>query len=373
MKKLNLKSICLSFSFVVYFVLFRFFSLVKSLNSTTKSTSPFGTNKSNGNNDDDDKIDDDSETYIHDFTDCCKTLNVTSKCLGFCAVHNIMDGTTGIEPDLCENDFPLIVRCMADGRNHLPCCEEKNIPDLCQDMCVGNYTPFTNYVRSRVSCVAYTVPALKCILDGVQNIPSAPQDIVVEAQDESSLRVSWSPPDKLAEKVTSYSINVTMLHTFDEDIVANITSEISVTVSNDMDSAVIKKLKPFTMYSVSMTANNAYGSSLPSVRIRALTLDTGVKAQSSVAVVPKLPDIRSCCMKNGMTHNTCIDKMCEPRRTDSMQITDLMVCAPWANVTFSCMANKIDHTQCCKDRLIPQSCLPFCSGNVTTITFSLFR
>lgn len=83
-------------------------------------------------------------------------------------VFSIIDGTSGVEPDVCETDFPRIVKCMADGRNHLPCCERKKIPDVCQDMCQGDYTPFTDYVRSRVSCVAHTLPALKCILEGVQ-------------------------------------------------------------------------------------------------------------------------------------------------------------------------------------------------------------
>lgn len=71
-------------------------------------------------------------SVTHDYTDCCQSLNVSTKCLGFCTVHNILDGTTGIEPELCETDFPNIVKCMADGRNHLPCCKRKSIPDLCQ-------------------------------------------------------------------------------------------------------------------------------------------------------------------------------------------------------------------------------------------------
>lgn len=105
-------------------------------------------------------------------------------------------------------------------------------------MCEGEYTPFTNYVRSRVSCIAYTLPALKCILDGVQKIPSPPEAISVEPLNENSLQVSWSPPLRLADKVKTYSINVTMLHSFDEDIVANITSDVSVTVPADSDSTV---------------------------------------------------------------------------------------------------------------------------------------
>lgn len=104
---------------------------MKALNATTKTASTTNATADS----------DDSKTYVHDFTDCCQSLNVSSKCLGFCAVHNIMDGTTGIEPDLCETDFPSIVKCMADGRNHLPCCERKKIPDLCQV-----------FVASRIFC-----------------------------------------------------------------------------------------------------------------------------------------------------------------------------------------------------------------------------
>lgn len=108
--------------------------LVKAINSTSKSaTTPktMGlTPTSTLSPDVDDKLE--ADEYVHDFTGCCRSLNVTDKCLGFCTIHNIIDGTAGVEPDVCEADFPRIVKCMADGRNHLPCCERKKIPDVCQ-------------------------------------------------------------------------------------------------------------------------------------------------------------------------------------------------------------------------------------------------
>lgn len=83
--------------------------------------------------DDDDDDDEEGANIVrHDYTECCMMLNVSTSCLGFCTIHNIMDGTTGIEPEMCEKDFPRIVECMADGRNHLPCCGKEKIPDLCQ-------------------------------------------------------------------------------------------------------------------------------------------------------------------------------------------------------------------------------------------------
>ncbi|XP_049544577.1 Ig-like and fibronectin type-III domain-containing protein 1 [Anopheles darlingi] len=320
----------------------------------------------------------------HDFTDCCVANNVSSGCMGFCVLHNILDGSAGVEPEMCEKDFPGIVRCMADGRNHVPCCVEKGIPDLCQDMCRGEYTPFTDLLKSRVSCVQHTLPGLQCILDNIQRLPSEPQSVAVEPLTERSLQVSWSVPEKLAASVSTYRVEAVMLHSFDQDYLANdteanrptepmLTSKV-LQVPASQKSAVLSDLSPFTMYTVTVTAINDHGSSLPSTRIRALTLEGGAATkQTSVAVVPVLPDVRGCCMKKGITHRTCLDKMCDPVKADFTEVPDLMVCAPWANITFACLANNIDHTPCCKSRGIPEGCLSFCSGTVKAINFNYFK
>lgn len=164
---------------------------------------------------------------------------------------------------------------------------------LChQDMCRGEYTPYTDYAKSRVSCVQHTLPTLQCILQGIQLLPSEPLNVNVEPLNEKSFQVSWTRPEHLADTVKSYSINVTTLHVFDDDSVANITSEISVSVSRDLDSAVVNDLRPFTMYSITVVANNEHGSSLPSYRLRALTRQNGGDGtRTSVAVVPVLPGV----------------------------------------------------------------------------------
>lgn len=266
-------------------------------------------------------------TITHDFVECCESFNVSAKCLGFCTIHNILDGTTGIEPEACENDFPNIIKCMADGRNHMPCCEKKKIPDLCQDMCRGDYTPFTDLLRSRISCAAHTIPGLECILEGIQNIPSSPKAVFVEPINEKSLQISWLPPENLAESVKNYKINLTVLQSFDEDFLANSTATtISVTVPAEMNTTTINNLQPFTMYSVFVTAENEFGSSLPSSRKRALTLKNDmVNGGNSIAVIPKLPDVRGCCMAHGITHRLCLDKMCDPVNADFTEVPDLMV------------------------------------------------
>lgn len=180
---------------------------------------------------------------------------------------------------------------MADGRNHVPCCENRGVPDLCQDMCRGEYTPFTDFLKSRVSCVRHTLPGLQCILEGVQKLPSMPEDVYAEPLTEKSLEIGWQAPSKFGDTVQSYTVNVTALVHFDEDNLPNITLPIaiSVTVPGDQRSTIINDLKPYTMYSITVTAHNEHGSSLPSFRIRALTLDSGISRQTSVAVIPVLP------------------------------------------------------------------------------------
>uniref|UniRef100_W8ADW8 Ig-like and fibronectin type-III domain-containing protein C25G4.10 n=2 Tax=Ceratitis capitata TaxID=7213 RepID=W8ADW8_CERCA len=326
----------------------------------------------------------------HDFTECCERANVSAECMGFCNVHNIIDGTTGIEPEACERDFPNIVRCMADGRDHVPCCVDKQIPDLCQDMCRGEYTPFTDLLKTRVSCVHHTLSGLQCILQGVQNIPSTPTSVTVDHVSETRVTVHWYEPEKLAHKVDYYSVNFTALHSFDEDEVSNsyawkkrpLEQTIIRTVPVNQTTLTLQDLTPLTMYAIVVTAHNGYGSSLPSERLRVFTHtsevfaprnEDGEGSASVESTMPELPNIRSCCEAKGMTHRKCLDKMCDPQKTDLATLPDFMVCAPWSNISFTCLANNIDHTPCCRARGIPAACFPLCSGKISTLDFSLFK
>lgn len=79
----------------------------------------------------------------------------------------LIQGSTGQDPENCESDFPAIVRCMADGRNHVPCCIQERVPDICQDVCRGEYTAITDNIKTHFSCSAYTEQTLACIVEGI--------------------------------------------------------------------------------------------------------------------------------------------------------------------------------------------------------------
>ncbi|XP_046969114.1 Ig-like and fibronectin type-III domain-containing protein 2 isoform X1 [Vanessa cardui] len=321
----------------------------------------------------------------HNYTDCCVSANVTKSCLGYCSIQSILDGP-GQDPEACQADFPAIVKCMADGRNHVPCCIQEHIPDICQDVCRGEYSPVTDNIKTHYSCAASMEKTLACIVEGIELLPSPPEDVEVEPLNEKQLNVSWSPPTENAESVTEYIVNVTTLRSFDAHLIDPSESSLK-NVSNKMIQSftykvpsnktflVLNDLLPFTMYEVTVTSYNIHGSSLPSYGIRSLTLTPGKMRTTEVASAPKLPDVRSCCINAGVNHYGCVDKLCDPTKTFEigLQVTDLMICAPWAGTTFGCLANGLDHTPCCRSRGLPESCLPLCSGNITTLDFNHFK
>jgi hypothetical protein len=109
------------------------------------------------------------DSLQHNFTQCCSDKKVANSCLGFCDVTNILGGSAG-NPTECESDFPAIASCMADGRDHVPCCQAAGIPEVCQDLCRGEYTVQTDLLKTHFSCADHTAATLSCIAVGIGEI-----------------------------------------------------------------------------------------------------------------------------------------------------------------------------------------------------------
>jgi hypothetical protein len=60
-----------------------------------------------------------------------------------------------------------ILLVILDGRDHVPCCIQEGVPDICQDLCRGEYTIVTDNVKTHFSCPSYIERTLACIADGV--------------------------------------------------------------------------------------------------------------------------------------------------------------------------------------------------------------
>ena len=93
----------------------------------------------------------------HNYTDCCTKENVPSQCLPFCHFKGLV--SEGPSPGIiqsCIHSLPSITKCLADGRNHAPCCDRQAIPHVCRPVCIGNFTLTT--VLDHFTCMHYTAP-----------------------------------------------------------------------------------------------------------------------------------------------------------------------------------------------------------------------
>jgi hypothetical protein len=216
----------------------------------------------------------------HNYTQCCVDNSVPDECIGFCSIKNILEGTTGIHPTKCDPFFANIVSCMADGKNHVPCCERNNVPDVCQDMCVGEYTEQTDDVRTHLSCGAFTAPTLACISEGVDTLPSRPARLDAENITDTSILLRWSLDENSITPIEYFNINLTLISNLKhpdeskdalklktEGLNDNFSTK-KYKVKGNLRQFKIRGLTSFGLYNITMESTNNLGKSLPSYTLR---------------------------------------------------------------------------------------------------------
>ncbi|XP_059475873.1 Ig-like and fibronectin type-III domain-containing protein 1 isoform X2 [Neocloeon triangulifer] len=328
-----------------------------------------------------------SRVARHNFTECCVQADVSKRCLGFCNLQNIVEGNTGEDVHNCEVDFPHIINCMADGRDHTACCAREGVIDLCIDVCRGIYTPTSDKIKTHYSCDEYTERALACVAEGVEILPSTPRRVRVEALSEHTLQVSWRFPEHNADSVTQYEISVQHVTSFDPPKTTTESDAVDVSaltpvptqgpfnlqlkVPATYNSSLISSLNPFSMYEIAVIAVNRHGKSLPSPAIRTLTLVPGQKKSKSPTsgTLPPLPDVKKCCIEEHKVEPKCAERLCNPHLEELTDLSELFECAPYATAALQCLTGGQDHTACCRARGVPDPCRDFCRAGNETVTF----
>ncbi|XP_015794562.1 Ig-like and fibronectin type-III domain-containing protein 2 [Tetranychus urticae] len=328
----------------------------------------------------------------HNFTDCCRSENVADICLPFCNIKNLVGQTPSPAAAVtCIQYMTPMVRCLADGRNHLPCCMRQNVPEVCLPSCSGNYN--LTRVVDNIVCLQYAAPILSCISQGIETLPPQPIAVTIEPVSSTSLRVKWNLPIQRAGSTErspsdTIQINVTKGVSFNslgkpisgEDLSSNVknsTDVKSIKVDATLNSFTLTELKPFTLYQVVLTAHNKFGSSQPTPMVQSLTAPEPIPEKSiikskltSSSSVPdnssgksvKLPDLRKCCKDNGMKSEACIDALCDP--TQEYNVSRIMSCSHFANVTFKCMSlSSGDQSECCRLRGVSTFCQSLCKSS----------
>jgi len=320
----------------------------------------------------------------HNFTSCCMAKNVSTSCQNFCNLKTVLDGNTGVDPENCEEEFPNIVSCMADGRNHMPCCLEAGIPEFCSDLCRGEYTLQTDNIKTMFSCSAYTDATLACIAAGIETIPKQPEGIAANALNDTAISLSWIPPSNDHHLRDHYRVNVTFLgfltHEFENSFPSKKARKYQapfstfLTVGKYKTDFVIGGLEKFSVYGVSMWAENKNGGkSLVTSGVKVVTHVEGESNSLSFERAPAVPDVRKCCVESNVSHDKCVNEFCDPHNVAFISLEDLMICAPWDTEIFRCLADGQDHSPCCAAKGLPPLCQELCSGNVTDINYEYFH
>ena len=109
-------------------------------------------------------------------TSCCARANVTASCLGLCDLQTLFYSGSRLPVSSCSPSLASVFSCLADGRDHSPCCLDAGVPGLCTDLCAAS----ANITASLVTtCARHTAPILACVADGVQTIPKYVLSIVI--------------------------------------------------------------------------------------------------------------------------------------------------------------------------------------------------
>ncbi|RWS18051.1 Ig-like and fibronectin type-III domain-containing protein C25G4.10 [Dinothrombium tinctorium] len=311
----------------------------------------------------------------HNFTECCLKEQVSSACLPYCHIKNLvsMSMSTNVALTCFQNMKPMM-KCLSDGRNHIPCCRQQNVPDVCLSACVGEYNLTTIY--EHVTCLQYSAPILSCIAEGIETLPPPPVDVTAEPLSQNEIKVLWKAPKNLS-LVQYYQLNVSELLNFDEnDSLRKMdtsskskdysSTKGSLKVSANRTEYYLKDLKPSTMYEIVMLSVNGVGKSVPSNTIRAFPLSsTAVKEKkdksNKTALINKLPNLRQCCRNGGINDDKCLDILCDTSQPADTRNFDFISCIPYTNISFNCLSfSGVDKSECCRERGIPLFCQSLC-------------
>ncbi|RWS23337.1 Ig-like and fibronectin type-III domain-containing protein C25G4.10, partial [Leptotrombidium deliense] len=310
----------------------------------------------------------------HNFTECCVKEHVSKVCHNYCNIKNLVTmKMTAHVAITCFGNMKSMVKCLSDGRNHMPCCKKQNVPNVCLPTCIGEYTLSTIY--EHVTCLQYSAPVLSCIAEGVESLPPPPEDITAEPLSQTEIKILWKLPKNI-KLIDHYLLNVSELLTIDEmentrklvdtKLTTKELMKKSIKISANRTEYFLKDLKPQTMYEIVMISVNKIGKSVATNVLRVLPLSsTAAKERKDktkeTTIAQKVPNLRQCCKEGGIKSEKCLSILCDLKEPADSRNLDLISCVPFANISFNCLsADSVDKTECCRERGITPFCQSLC-------------
>lgn len=117
-----------------------------------------------------DQLDQTDITLGYNETLCCEKAGVQNACLPLCDYHLKMKDLFKLSLFCAEpKTARSILRCLAGGRDHRPCCERRGIDSDCHDLCNGMITFTSRDVASK--CSKYDGKIFQCMAEGADTLP----------------------------------------------------------------------------------------------------------------------------------------------------------------------------------------------------------
>lgn len=196
---------------------------------------------------------------------CCEKAAVQNTCLPLCNYHLKMRDLFKLSLFCAEpKTARTILRCLAGGRDHRPCCERRGIDSDCFDLCNGMITFTSRDVAAK--CSKYDGKIFQCMAEGADTLPGMPQELHASNVTSTSISIAWNKSsDELpVNDQISFQIRYSPLssnqtippHPFDDKY----STKLNVTNTR----FTLTNLKPNTTHSIYVVSANQYGQSAPS-------------------------------------------------------------------------------------------------------------
>lgn len=204
---------------------------------------------------------------LPNIADCCRTSGVADVCIPkLCDLSRTPSPFGALDIALnCRGEFTGVAPCLADGRDHTPCCRSRGVQGDCLKLCDGSAT----YLGlNSVLCLTMDMQAVyTCLRQGYGTHPSPPQNTTVTEVGSDYAIFSWSEPVSNAENVENFSL----FYRKEEDFVQGFTE-----IKDVKSPYTLFNLSPGESYLVYVVAHGKKGSSLQSSVEEFFTVDTDI-------------------------------------------------------------------------------------------------
>lgn len=127
----------------------------------------------------------DSSSYMKlveqnsDLMECCKSQNVSAKCLPVCSLDGL-DVESAFKIPECQIHLDKLMFCAADGSDHRNCCRTRQVPTSCLRWCSGAR------LNSPALCfLSSAIDINQCFQEGRTLLPGPPRNVRVMLASES--------------------------------------------------------------------------------------------------------------------------------------------------------------------------------------------